>query len=97
MANPLKGLIPQQNVNQQREQVPPQMVQSFQKMAENLAMVQDPQKKQTVLQQLANNNPMMQNVLQLVNGKNPQQVFLDKCKELGVDSVQFAAQFGIKL
>lgn len=66
-------------------------------MAESLAMVQDPQKKQAVLNQIANNNPMMQNVLQLVNGKNPQQVFLDKCKELGVDPVQFAAQFGIKL
>lgn len=66
-------------------------------MAENLAMVQDPQKKQAVLNQIANNNPMMQNVLQMVNGKNPQQVFLDKCNEMGVDPVAFAAQFGIKL
>lgn len=31
------------------------------------------------------NNPQLQEVLKMVNGKNPEQVFYEKCNEMGIN------------
>lgn len=31
------------------------------------------------------NNPQMEEVLRMVNGKNPQEVFYKKCEEMGIN------------
>lgn len=55
---------------------------------------------QTRMQQLINSNPQARQAMQMVQGKSPreqQQMFLNMCKEQGLDPRQFAGQFGIKL
>lgn len=52
------------------------------------------------MQQLINSNPQARQAMQMVQGKSPreqQQMFLNMCKEQGLDPRQFAGQFGIKL
>lgn len=52
------------------------------------------------MQQLVNSNPQARQAMQIVQGKSPreqQQMFLNMCKEQGLDPRQFAGQFGIKL
>lgn len=52
------------------------------------------------MQQLVNSNPQARQAMQMVQGKSPreqQQMFLNMCKEQGLDPRQFAGQFGIKL
>lgn len=65
-------------------------------MPNNLMM----QMFQTRMQQLINSNPQARQAMQMVQGKSPreqQQMFLNMCKEQGLDPRQFAGQFGIKL
>lgn len=40
---------------------------------------------QLALQQMAQNNPQLNQVLQMCNGKNPKQVFMSMCKDRGID------------
>ena len=52
------------------------------------------------MQQLVDSNPQARQAMQIVQGKSPreqQQMFLNMCKEQGLDPRQFAGQFGIKL
>ena len=52
------------------------------------------------MQQLVNSNPQARQAMQMVQNKSPreqQQMFLNMCKEQGLDPRQFAGQFGIKL
>ena len=40
------------------------------------------------IQQLAQNNPQFNNIMQMCNGKNPKDVFYSMAKEMGVDPEQ---------
>lgn len=55
---------------------------SIHNMVEMMKGIQNPQ---AVLQQVARQNPMMGQVLQLCRGKDPKQVFYQMCRERGVD------------
>lgn len=58
------------------------------------------QMMQARMTQLVNTNPQARQAMQMVQGKSPreqQQMFLNMCKEQGLDPRQFAGQFGIKL
>lgn len=55
---------------------------------------------QTLLQQMAQNNPQMGSFLKMIDGKNPQQLKTmaeNMCKERGVTPQQLAQQLGINI
>lgn len=50
-----------------------------------IAMLNSAQNPQAVLQMLAQKNPQMAQVMQLVGGRNPQEVFYELCRQKGVN------------
>lgn len=50
-----------------------------------IAMLNSAQNPQAVLQMLAQKNPQMAQVMQLVGGRNPQDVFYELCRQKGVN------------
>ena len=50
-----------------------------------LAMLNGAQNPQAALNMLAQKNPQMAQVMQLVGGRNPQEVFYEMCKQRGVN------------
>lgn len=58
------------------------------------------QMMQARMAQLVNSNPQARQAMQMIQGKSPQeqqQMFINMCKEQGLDPRQFAGQFGINL
>lgn len=54
----------------------------------------------TLLNQMTGNNPMVSSLMQSIQGKSPEalrQMAMNIAKERGVDLIQFAQQFGMKL
>lgn len=67
------------NGNVQNNQLPPQMRQNIQQVKGLMqAMNGNPA-------QLAQQNPMLNQVMQMCNGQNPQAVFMSMCKQRGID------------
>lgn len=90
MANPLNNLfsqIPQQNNGFL------QKIQNFQRMASLLKSSNNPQ---AAIMQLAQQNPQMKQILNLCNGKNPKDVFMEECKNRGINPDEIISQLGIK-
>lgn len=90
MANPLNNLfsqIPQQNNGFL------QNIQNFQRMASLLKSSNNPQ---AAIMQLAQQNPQMKQILNLCNGKNPKDVFMEECKNRGINPDEIISQLGIK-
>ena len=50
-----------------------------------LSMLNAAQNPQAALQMLAQKNPQMAQVINLVGGRNPQEVFYELCKQKGVN------------
>ena len=50
-----------------------------------LSMLNGVQNPQAALQMLAQKNPQMAQVMSLVQGRNPQEVFYEMCKQRGVN------------
>lgn len=55
------------------------------KIKQAMKMVQFAQNPQMAMQQAIQQNPELATVLQLCNGRNPEQVFYEMCKQKGVD------------
>lgn len=103
MANPLnKYLMQQQNpVQGQNDQMLGQGVN--QQMLEGLHnmvnMINGVNNKDAVMQTLAGANPQMAEIMRLCNGKDAKEVFIQACRESGVDpqyALNVMAQIGIK-
>lgn len=60
----------------------PQAVQSVKRM---MGMLQAAKNPQQAIMQAAQQNPMLGNILQMCNGKNPKDVFYQQCQKMGVD------------
>lgn len=60
----------------------PQAVNAVKGMISNLRSVQNPD---AVIQMLAGKNPLLGNVMRMLNGRNPQQVFFEECRRQGID------------
>lgn len=60
----------------------PQTVSAVKGMINNLKSVQNPD---AVINMLAGKNPLLGNVMRMLNGRNPQQVFFEECKRQGID------------
>lgn len=80
MANPLFTQAMQQAVGQNP-------------IAQLYGMFRNSQNPQAMLSQLAKNNPQMAQVMQMCNGRNPQQVFYEMCQQQGVDPNSILSQF----
>lgn len=80
MANPLFTQAMQQAVGQNP-------------IAQLYGMFRNSQNPQAMLSQLAKNNPQMAQVMQMCNGRNPQQVFYEMCQQRGVDPNSILSQF----
>ena len=59
-----------------------EIAQSAKRMMGVLQTVKDPQK---ALEMVAQQNPQLNAVMQMCNGKNPQQVFYEECQKQGID------------
>lgn len=80
MANPLFTQAMQQAVGQNP------IIQLY-------GMFRNAQNPQAMLNQLAQSNPQMAQVMQICNGRNPQQVFYEMCQQRGVDPNTILSQF----
>ena len=82
MSNPFNALNGQ-NIN---NNISPQSIQNIQSLYK-LMCSNNPM---AVFQQLANNNPNLRPILDLVNkGNNPQQIFNYLCSQRGIDPTDF--------
>ena len=70
------------NVAQSQSIGNPQIMQSIKRMVGMLNGVQSPEK---ALQMLAQQNPLLAQVMQMTNGRDPRQVFYEMCNHRGVN------------
>ena len=57
-----------------------------------LAMLNSAQNPQAVLNMLAQKNPQVGQVMKMIGGRNPQEVFYSMCKERGVNPDDILSQ-----
>lgn len=81
--NPLMGNVPAMG------NASAQAVQSVKRM---MGMLRNAQNPQQALAQAAQNNPALSAVMQMVNGKDPQQVFYAECQRRGVNPDNILSQ-----
>ena len=91
MANPLNQILGQAQTPMNNQ--PVQMIQSFQRMVHMLKGAQNPD---ATVMQLAQQNPQVAQVMQMCQGKNPKEVFLQECQKRGIDPQQIMGQLGIQ-
>ena len=84
MANPLNQILGQAPI--------PMNNQSAQ-MAQMLKGVKNPE---AAMMQLAQQNPQVAQIMQMCQGKNPKEVFLQECQRRGIDPQQIMNQLGLK-
>lgn len=77
MANPFKQNIPQAQPTAQVGNLAP--------LKNMMTMLNGAQNPQAALNMIAQQNPQMAQVMQLVQGRNPQEVFYEMCKQKGVN------------
>ncbi|MBD5543722.1 MAG: hypothetical protein HDR01_05645 [Lachnospiraceae bacterium] len=88
MANSLMGMMsgaqsaPLANPQMQNMRAIRQAAQSAKRMMGMLQAVKDPQ---AALMQVAQQNPQLNAVMQMCNGRNPQEVFYEECQKSGVN------------
>lgn len=77
MANPLISNMgsPQTGIN-------PQALQSIKQMMSAFKSMSNPQQ---ALMQIAQQNPQINSVMQMLNGRNPKDVFMEECQKRGID------------
>ena len=77
MANPLMNNMNnhQMGINQQALQSIKQMMSAFKNMSN----------PQHAIMQMAQQNPQINSVMQMLNGRNPKDVFMEECKKRGID------------
>ncbi len=80
MANPLMGMMG--GAPAARTGINTGAIQQAKQMMNMLKNMQNPQ--QAIIQ-AAQNNPQLNSVMQMVGGRNPQEVFYEECKKRGVN------------
>lgn len=103
MANPLSkflvqqpGQVPVQSNSFPTQGVNQQMLNGLQNMVN---MLNGSNNKEAAVQALAGVNPQMAEIMQLCNGKNPKEVFIEGCRQRGVDpqyALTIMSQIGIQ-
>lgn len=88
MANPLVGMMgksPAANPAIKNMANIKKAAESVKRMMGMLQAVKDPQQ---ALMAAAQQNPQLNAVMQMCNGRNPQEVFYEECKKKGIDPEQ---------
>lgn len=67
----------------------PQMLQNIQQVKGLMSQLNMMQNPQVAMQQMAQSNPQLNQVLQMCQGKNPKDVFYSVCQQRGIDPEQF--------
>lgn len=62
-----------------------QIAASAKRMMSMLGNIQDPAKAQQAIEEVSKQNPALSSVMQLVSGKDPQQVFYAECQKSGIN------------
>lgn len=70
----------------------PQAVQAIKQVKQMMNMLGAVQNPQAALMAAAKQNPALGSVMQMCQGKNPKDVFYEKCKEMGVDPESIISQ-----
>lgn len=95
MANPLMGMMGKSpTVNQtigvmQNNNALVQAAQSAKRMMGMLRAAKNPQQ---AFMQVAQQNPQLNSVMQMLNGRNPQEVFYEECKKKGINPEDILSQ-----
>lgn len=63
----------------------PQMLQAAQSVRRMMGALRAAQNPQAAIMQAAQQNPQLGAVMQMCQGRNPQDVFADECKKHGLD------------
>ena len=77
--NPMPGSMPGN----------PQGSQNIYHLKNIMQMMRTARNPESVLEQIAQKNPAIQQVMQMCKGKDPQQVFCEVCKQKGIDPNEF--------
>lgn len=80
--NPLFGNVQVTQGIAQQPKLPAQAVEQVRGMIQNLETLQNPMQ---AIQRVAGQNPMLNMVMGMVSGRNPQQVYYEECQKVGVD------------
>lgn len=67
-------------------------IQSFQRITKMLQGAQNPQ---AAISQFVQSNPQMQQIIRMCNGKNPKDIFIQECKNRGIDPNETMRKFGL--
>jgi hypothetical protein len=60
----------------------PQTIQGVKRL---MGMMQAMSNPQQAIMQMAQNNPQINAVMQMINGRNPKDVFMEECQKRGID------------
>lgn len=66
----------------------PQMLQSIQQIKGLMNQMKSIQNPNLAIQQMAEQNPQMKQILQMCQGQNPKDVFYAMCQQQGIDPEQ---------
>lgn len=69
-------------------QMNPQMLQSIQQIKGLMNQMKSIQNPNLAIQQMAEQNPQMKQILQMCQGQNPKDVFYSMCQQQGIDPEQ---------
>lgn len=69
-----------------------QFMQAVQSAKRMVGMLKSAKNPQAAIMQAAQQNPQLGAVMQMCNGKNPQSVFEDQCRQHGIDPKQAMQQ-----
>lgn len=67
----------------------PQMLQGIQQVKGLMSQLNMMKNPQGTIQQMAQSNPQLNQVLQMCQGRNPKDVFYSVCQQRGIDPEQF--------
>lgn len=77
MANPLMS-----NMGSPKTGINPQALKSIKQMMSAFKTMSNPQQ---ALMQIAQQNPQINSVMQMLNGRKPKDVFMEECQKRGID------------
>lgn len=94
MANPLNSLLqPSNPVSSVSPNTPNPGIACFQRMVKTLNAAKNPS---AALNLMAQQNPQLQQVMQLCRGKDPKAVFIQACQSRGIDANELIQKLGLQ-
>lgn len=67
----------------------PKVIQEFKQIMNTMSSINNPE---AIFSQLMASNPQVNNVMQMLNGRNPKDVFYEQCQQHGIDPESVLSQ-----